>query len=78
MAGALAEPVDGAVFVFKDMTKEVGVLQNGLFIFLVSMLSRKYYRAQEIEEFAKQDPYVINGLVPKWEVRKYLVVASST
>jgi uncharacterized protein len=27
-----------------------------------------------VEEFAKKDPYVINGLVKKWEVRPWTVV----
>jgi uncharacterized protein len=27
-----------------------------------------------VEEFAKNDPYVINGLVKKWEVRPWTVV----
>jgi len=27
-----------------------------------------------VEEFAKNDPYVINGLVLKWEVRPWTVV----
>eukprot|EP00890_Picochlorum_soloecismus_P003356 jgi/Picsp_1/4020/NSC_01532-R1_ycii-related protein len=53
MAGALADPVDGALFIFRDLSKE------------------------DIEEFAKKDPYVINGLVTKHVVRKYMVVAQS-
>ncbi len=27
-----------------------------------------------IEEFIRQDPYVLNGLVPKWEIRDWNVV----
>ncbi len=27
-----------------------------------------------VEEFAKTDPYVKNGLIPAWEVRKWTVV----
>ena len=50
MAGALAEPVDGAVLVFKGDGPEVA------------------------EEFAKYDPYVLNGLIPEWEVRPWNVV----
>jgi len=49
MAGALAEPADGAVIVFR--TQEAA------------------------EEFAKADPYVINGLVSTWRVRKWVTVA---
>ena len=29
------------------------------------------------EEFARQDPYVVNGLVKKWEVRPWTVVVGS-
>lgn len=52
MAGALAEPVDGAIFVFAP-----GV------------------PIEKIEEFAKKDPYVVNGLVPEWKIRPWMVVA---
>ena len=27
-----------------------------------------------VEDFARKDPYVLNGLVPRWEVRKWTVV----
>jgi uncharacterized protein YciI len=50
LAGALAEPVDGAVLVFRGSSPEVA------------------------EEFAKNDPYVINGLVTAWRVRKWMTV----
>ncbi|RPH74446.1 hypothetical protein EHM76_03565 [bacterium] len=30
-----------------------------------------------IEEFIKNDPYVINGLVKKWEIRNWTVVIGS-
>lgn len=53
MAGALTDPVDGAIFVFKNVTKD------------------------EIEAFVRKDPYVINGLVPKYQIRPYMVVADS-
>ena len=52
MAGALADPVDGAVFVFDPATP-----------------------TETIEEFAKGDPYVKNGLVTEWKVRPWMVVA---
>eukprot|EP00803_Ostreobium_quekettii_P006076 evm.model.scf_554.6 EVM.evm.TU.scf_554.6 scf_554:74283-77515(+) len=42
LAGACGDPVDGAVFVFQDMSPE------------------------EIEEYVKRDPYVVNDLVPSW------------
>ena len=29
-------------------------------------------------EFARQDPYVVNGLVTKWQVREWTTVAGST
>lgn len=50
MAGALAEPADGAVLVFKG---------EGPFV---------------AEEFAKNDPYVLNGLITEWKVRPWNVV----
>jgi uncharacterized protein len=31
-------------------------------------------RASEVEEFARNDPYVINGLVKAWRVREWTVV----
>jgi uncharacterized protein len=31
-----------------------------------------------IEEFAKKDPYVINELVARWEIRPWAVVIGST
>ena len=50
LGGALADPVDGAVLVFKGTSPEVA------------------------ESFAKADPYVINGLVKSWRVRKWVTV----
>jgi len=50
MAGALAEPVDGAVLLFESDTPEV------------------------VERFAREDPYVIQGLVTGWRVRPWTTV----
>jgi hypothetical protein len=50
MAGALAEPADNAVLVFKGDKPSIA------------------------EEFAKNDPYVINGLITEWKVRPWTVV----
>ena len=50
LAGALAEPVDGAVIVFRGDSAEPTVA------------------------FAKIDPYVANGLVTSWRVRKWTTV----
>jgi len=50
LGGALAEPVDGAVLVFRDGSAEV------------------------VERFANSDPYVLNGLVKEWRVRKWNTV----
>jgi uncharacterized protein len=50
LAGALANPVDGAVFVFRGAT------------------------AEHAENFAKSDPYVLNGLVKSWRVREWTTV----
>ena len=48
LAGALADPADGAVLVFRS--------------------------PEPAEAFAKADPYVKNGLVKTWRVRKWNTV----
>jgi len=50
LAGALAEPLDSAVLVFRGASPDTA------------------------ENFAKTDPYVLNGLVTKWWVRKWTTV----
>jgi uncharacterized protein YciI len=50
MAGALAEPADAAVLVFKGDGPAVA------------------------EEFARNDPYVKNGLIAEWRARPWTVV----
>jgi len=50
LAGALADPVDGAVFVFRVEDREA------------------------VERFAREDPYVRNGIVTRWRVRPWTVV----
>jgi uncharacterized protein len=50
LAGALADPVDGAVLLFRGESSEAA------------------------EAFAKVDPYVTNGLVKAWRVRKWTTV----
>jgi uncharacterized protein YciI len=50
LAGALADPVDGAVLVFRGTTSEPA------------------------EQFARADPYVTNGLITTWRVRKWTTV----
>ena len=50
MAGALADPADKAVLVFRCTVKAV------------------------IEEFVRNDPYVKNGIVERWEIRLWTVV----
>jgi uncharacterized protein YciI len=50
LAGALVDPVDGAVLLFKAESPEV------------------------VEDFAKADPYVVNGLVTRWRVREWSTV----
>ncbi len=54
LGGALAEPLDGAVLLFRADSPEV------------------------VEAFARQDPYVVNGLVTKWRVRRWSTVAGET
>ena len=50
LGGAFADPVDGALLVFRTADRAV------------------------VEEFARNDPYVLNGLVTRWEVRSWMVV----
>lgn len=50
LAGALADPVDGALLIFRGPTSEAA------------------------ESFARADPYVGNGLVIRWWVRKWSTV----
>jgi hypothetical protein len=50
LAGALGDPPDRAVLVFRAAEKSV------------------------VEDFARRDPYVINGAVTRWEVRPWTVV----
>lgn len=50
LGGALTEPVDGAVLLFKADSASI------------------------VEEFAKNDPYVRNGLVTSWRVRQWITV----
>jgi uncharacterized protein YciI len=51
LGGALTNPVDGAVLLFKGDSPEVA------------------------EEFARNDPYVTNGIVKRWYVREWTTVA---
>ena len=53
LAGALDNPADKAVLIFKGDDSSVA------------------------EKFAKNDPYVLNGLITKWEVRPWKVVIGS-
>src|SRR5262245_3374870 len=50
LGGALADPIDGAVILFKGDSPAAA------------------------EEFARTDPYVMNGLVKSWKVRKWTTV----
>jgi len=50
MAGALADPVDQAVLVFRTPDTKT------------------------IEEFVHNDPYVLQGLIAKWEIRAWTVM----
>ena len=51
LGGALANPVDGAVLLFKCDSPGIA------------------------ETFAREDPYVLNGLVRRWYVREWTTVA---
>lgn len=50
LGGALKDPADNAVLLFKGDTPEAA------------------------ENFAREDPYVINGIVQRWEVRPWHTV----
>src|SRR5262245_21433479 len=50
LAGAMEDPPDSALLVFRAAEKSV------------------------VEDFARHDPYVANGLVTRWEVRPWTVV----
>jgi uncharacterized protein len=50
LAGALAEPADGSILIFRGNSP--GVAEN----------------------FARNDPYVKNGVVTSWRVRKWMTV----
>jgi uncharacterized protein len=41
-------------------------VDSGLFIF-------KDLAAEDIEQYVKTDPYVLNGLVTSWTVKPYMV-----
>jgi len=51
LAGALSDPRDGALLVFRADSPKVA------------------------EDFARTDPYVLNGLITFWRVRPWTVVA---
>jgi len=53
LAGALADPADGALIIFQGESPAVA------------------------EAFARQDPYVKNGLVTTWNVRNWTVVVGN-
>ena len=53
LAGAFADPVDGAVLAFKTEDPS------------------------RVEAFVSKDPYVANGIVTAWRIRKWAVVAGT-
>lgn len=53
LGGALANPVDTGVLLFKGDDQSV------------------------VEAFVEHDPYVLNGLVTRWQVREWNVVAGA-
>jgi uncharacterized protein YciI len=54
LAGAVADPVDGAVLLFQGDSARIA------------------------EAFAKQDPYVVNGLVTRWRIREWTTVVGES
>lgn len=53
LGGALTNPVDGAVLLFRGESAEVA------------------------ENFARTDPYVLNGLIKEWRVREWTTVVGA-
>jgi len=53
LAGALADPADGALLIFQGESPAVA------------------------EAFAREDPYVKNGLITNWRVRNWTVVVGN-
>jgi uncharacterized protein YciI len=53
LAGALADPADGALLVFFAPDRVIA------------------------ESFAQKDPYVVNGLIKRWQVRPWTVVVGN-
>lgn len=53
LAGALADPADGALLIFEGESPVA------------------------CDAFARQDPYVKNGLITKWRVRNWTVVVGN-
>ena len=53
LGGALADPVDGAVILFRGDSPAAA------------------------EQFAKSDPYVVNGVVKRWYVREWTTVVGA-
>jgi uncharacterized protein len=54
LGGAMANPVDGAVLLFKGDSPQVA------------------------ENFARADPYVLNGIVKRWYVREWTTVVGDS
>jgi uncharacterized protein YciI len=50
LAGALGEPIDGALLVFRVPDRSI------------------------VEDFARNDPYVRNGLITRWDIKPWAVV----
>jgi uncharacterized protein len=53
LGGALADPVDGAVILFRGDSPAAA------------------------EQFAKSDPYVVNGVVKRWYIREWKTVVGA-
>lgn len=53
LAGALGEPIDGALLVFRVPDRSI------------------------VEDFARNDPYVRNGLITRWDIKPWAVVTDT-
>ena len=77
LAGALADPVDSALFIWKDSSQEVMQQPHTLHAALCQLMSMQHVSGptciaadveivQEIEQFVENDVYTHNKLVADW------------
>jgi uncharacterized protein YciI len=71
MAGALTDPVDGAIFIFRQATLFSIPIMQGLRQPLKepTPCCCRNVSKDDIEQFVQADPYVKAGLVPNYTIR---------